>query len=82
MKAENSKKVRGNGTEPKSIIRKGTTIAKTTTAPKTSSTPRKGQKVPAANNNNTKSGNQKWKGKGWKVSLSGKKGTTSTNLRK
>ena len=82
MKAANSKKVKGNGTEPKSILQKDNPIAKKTTAPKTSATPRKGQTERNTNNSNTKSGNQKSKGKGWKVSFGGKKGATSTDSRK
>ena len=82
LKAANSKKVRGNGTEPKNILRKGTPIAKKTTATKTSATPRKGQKGLGANNSKHESGNQKSKEKGRKVSFGGKKGATNTNSRK
>ena len=74
LKAANSKKVRGNGMEPKNILRKGTPIAEKTTAPKTSATPRKSQKGCGANNSDTKPGNQKLKEEGQKVSFGGKKG--------
>ena len=82
LKTANSKKVKGNGTEPKSILQKGTPIAKKTTAPKTRSTTKQGQKVCDVNNNNTKSDKANPKGKGRKVSFAGKKSATSTKLRK
>ena len=79
FKAVNSKKVKGNGTKPKNILRKGTSIAKKTTAPKPSATPKKGQKGRGANNRDTGSGYQKSKEKGRNVSFGGKKGATNTN---
>ena len=63
MKAANLTKVKGDGTTPKSILRKGTPIANKTTAPKTTATPTKGPKGRSANNNDAKSGKQKLKGK-------------------
>ena len=90
LKASNikAKKVNGNGTIPKSILRTGIPIAKKSNAHKNSSTrtPKTLSKSDSpdcgANNKGSASGKGKKNGKGQKVSFNGKKAATRTNLPK
>ena len=89
LKASNikAKKFNGNGTTPKSILRKGTPISEKSNAQENSSnkkrTPKKLSKSGSpnhdANNNGSARGKGKKNGKGRKVSFDGKKAATRTN---
>ncbi len=86
-----AKKVNGGGMKTKSILRKGTPIAKKSSAPPESIINRETQKKLAnstlpkdrvGNNNGSARGKGKKNGKGRKVSFAGKKADTRTNSRK
>ena len=87
LKASNIKAKKGNrnGTTLKSILKKGTPIAKKSNARKNSSkrTPKKFSKYDSpncgANNNGPAHGKEKKNRKGQKVSFDGKKAATRTN---
>ena len=89
LKASNikAKKVNGDGTKPKSNLRKGTPIAEKSNAHENSSnkkrTPKKSSKSGSpnhdANNKGSARGKGKKNGKGRKVSFDGKKAASRTN---
>ena len=92
LKASNikAKKVNGNGTTPKSNLRKGIPIAEKSNARENSRnkkrTPKKLSKSSSpnhnANNNGSARGKGKKNGKGQKLSFDGKKAASRTNLPK
>jgi hypothetical protein len=84
---KNVKKVKGDGTKPKSILRTGTSIAVKSSAPKTTKSKTSSKKSSAlkgrdASNSATASAKGRKKSTGRKVSFAGKKVSKLTNSKK